>query len=148
MKRTVSLALAALLAASAVSCAVPSPAATSSDISASVAFLDSRVADTSDIIVGDETTAASLGIDMTSFESGGYTIRRIDGQTAILGKTADGVDRAVRDFVKHQSDADYEVTVGEGYRVKKLTVAGNDIADYVIVLPADVTARGQYHECV
>ena len=149
MKRIISLALASILAASAVSCAAPTaPASTSSDISASVAFLSDRVADTSDIIVGDADKAASLGIDMTDFEDSGYTIRKKDGQTAILGKTADGVDRAVRDFVKHQSDADYEVTVGEGYRVKRLTVAGNDIAEYVIVLPADVTARGQYHECV
>ena len=147
MKRILSLALSALLAASALaSCAAPTaPIASSSDISASVEFLNSRVADTSDIIVGDADKAASFGIDMTGFEDSGYTIRRIDGQTAILAKTADGVDRAVRDFVKHKDDPSYEVTVGEGFRIKRLTVCGNDIADYAIVLPAD---EGTYPECL
>lgn len=140
MKRTTALFTAAvMLAGTLFSCAGKEEAvsSTTSDISASVGFLESRVEDTSDIIVGDAGTALAYGIDMTDFEDEGYTVRTVGGETLILGKTAAGVDRAVRDYVKHADEYEYSVTCGEGYRVEKLTVAGRDIAGYVILIPAD-----------
>lgn len=126
MKRTTALFTAAvMLAGTLFSCAGKEEAvsSTTSDISASVEFLESRVEDTSDIIVGDAGTALAYGIDMTDFEDEGYTVRTVGGETLILGKTAAGVDRAVRDYVKHADEYEYSVTCGEGYRVEKLTVA-------------------------
>ena len=143
MKKSLSLILAVLLAAAAlVSCA--SNGVFSSTSSGSYpsyrAWLEDRVGDASDIILGTETEAAAYDLDLTGFEREGYVIRRIDGKTAIFGKTERGLDRAVREYAKH-ADGNFEAVYGDGQpKVGKITLAGVDISEYKIVIPADASA--------
>ena len=139
MKRLLSLILSAILCASALaSCAAPtSPSASSS--SDAEAYLRSRIGDgADDCILASGDDAVAKYADLVSFRDDGYVIRRIGDQTAILAKTDDGLDRGVRYYVNHfaASDETY-YAYGEGYRVKSLSVAGRDIADYVIRLAPD-----------
>lgn len=108
-----------------------------------VDFLKSKGVDTASLIIGDSELAASYDIDMSDFEEDGYIIRTIDGKTAILGKSASGVDRAVRDYAKHSDTPQYMAVRGEGYRIKNLTVSGNPVGEYEILIPvnADESVR-------
>ncbi len=103
--------------------------------SAAADFLEERIDAFPDaeFVLGTETDAKDYGIDMTDFSSDGYLIRADNGEILIFGKTSTGLDRAVREFVKHGNSDSYLKTYNEGYRVKKLTVAGNDISEYAIV---------------
>lgn len=141
--RKIALLLAGLMTASAVtSCAVPN---TANSITASasakkyVNFLEERLDDMPDdllIAVGDD--AAAYGVDVSEFvDDEGYTIRAKNGEVIILGKTDAALDRAVRHFANYGNDKNYTFTYGERYRVKKLTIAGNDISEYAIVSPDD-----------
>ena len=147
MKKTISVILAAVIAASAVSCAAaPTDAlltphsslltSTSSTAYADKAWLSSRLGEVPDsVTVG---TADQLGIDMTGFENDGYIIRTNDGETVVCGKTADGLDRAVRKYAKaYEAGEVPDTTYHEGYRIKDLRIAGNPISDYTIVVPED-----------
>ena len=143
MKRSFSviLALAAVifaLSSCALSTAVRS---SSSDSYANYrAWLEDRVGDASDIILGTETEAAAYDLDLTGFEREGYVIRRIDGKTAIFGNTERGLDRAVREYAKH-ADGNFEAVYGDGQpKVGKITLAGVDISEYKIVIPSDASA--------
>lgn len=109
----------------------------SSDVASAVDFLKSKGVDTSSVIIGDATLAQSYNIDMSDFEDDGYIIRAIEGKTAILGRSAKGLDRAVRDYAKHSDNPQYTSVYGEGYRIKNLTVSGIPIAEYVILIPAN-----------
>lgn len=108
-----------------------------------VDFLKSKGVDTASLIIGDSELAASYDIDMSDFEEDGYIIRTFDGKTAILGKSASGVDRAVRDYAKHSDTPQYTAVCGEGYRIKNLTVSGNSVGEYEILIPvnADESVR-------
>ena len=56
----------------------------------------------------------------------------------ILGSTEDGLDRGARYFANYCAEQDeIDVTYGEGFRVKKLTIAGRDISEYSIYLFPD-----------
>lgn len=89
------------------------------------------------LIIGDESAAKSVGISLDSLSDDGFITRAAGGGVMILGKTDEGLDRGVRDFVKYGNNDSYSKTYGEGYRVKRLTIAGNDISEYVIVYDSD-----------
>ena len=139
MKKTLSIILSAIFAASALaSCADSTSASTasSSAYTADIAWLEARLGEMPDnVTVG---LASDLGIDMTSFENDGYLIRTNDGETVVCAKSADGLDRAVRKYAKaYGSGKVADVTYHEGYRIEDLRIAGNSIADYTVVYPAD-----------
>ena len=143
MKKIISLILAAILAASALaSCSSvqservvegADPYRVSSSDYADEAWLKSRLGEIPDTVT--MGTADSLGIDMDDFESDGYIIRKNGGETILCGKTADGLDRAVRRYakaVKYGSDVE-DCTYHEGARIEHMTIAGRDISEYTIV---------------
>jgi len=142
MKKFISSVLAAVvLASSLIACSVPtndSATASAGENDAYFDFLKSNLDDMpNDVVIGDADKALSYGIDMSDIADDGFVTRATDGQLLIFGKTDDGLDRAVRDFVKHGNADSYQKTYGEGYRVKRLTIAGNDISEYAIVYDSD-----------
>ena len=143
MKRFLSSALAALTVTTVfVSCTPTAeqldPAITlaSSDAATYAEWLDERL-DTipDDVILGIGTNEA-YSVDMTDFESDGYIARAIDGEVLLFGKTASGLDRAVREYAKAadvDTTADLDTVYHEGVRIKKLTIAGRDISEFSVV---------------
>ncbi|MBE6708940.1 MAG: DUF4838 domain-containing protein [Ruminococcaceae bacterium] len=86
--------------------------------------------------VGNETL--KYGVDMTEFiDDEGFVARAENGQVVLLGKTERGMDRAVRHFTRNGNYDHYSYTYGEGYRVEKLTIMGNPISQYAVVIPDD-----------
>jgi len=78
---------------------------------------------------------AAAYADMSSLRDDGYIIRRTSNELFILGKTEDGLDRGVRYYANHSpKSGGYSYTYGEGAKVKKITVCGNDISEYKIWL--------------
>ena len=119
----------------------PKITVSSSDAAESAAWLTEKLGDrlTDEVYlaVGD-----AKGIDMSDFENDGYVIRTDGGNALIVGRSTDGLDRAVRKYAKavQSGSADgLDITYHEGYRVKRLTVCGRDISEYTIVKAADVT---------
>lgn len=113
-------------------------AAASSSAEKYASWLSDRLGDSdaTEIVVGTAADAESLGVDVSDLRDEGYVIKKSDGTAVIVGKTADGLDRGVRRYAKDFADTDSaSCTYAEGYAVKSLTVAGNDISDYTIVLP-------------
>ena len=106
MRKLISLLLAAImLAAALASCAVaPRSAAispritlTSSDAGSAAAWLTARLGEVPDnIVIG--TSADGYGVDVAALEDDGYFIRSCGDEVALLAKTADGLDRAVRKY--------------------------------------------------
>lgn len=90
-----------------------------------------------EVILASGDDAASYGVDMTALSDDGFITRATGGEVVILSKTDEGLDRAVRDYVKYGNAESYSKTYGEGYRVKRLTIAGNDISEYAIVYEND-----------
>jgi len=138
MKKLISLMIAMFLTVSSLAaCAAkPTDSVTASDDTAAkyTAFLEERLAEMPDtLVIGDEAKAAEHGIDMADFEDEGFFTRAVGGEVLIFGKTDAGIDRAVRDFVKYGNCDVYSKTYGEGYRVERLTIAGNDISEYAII---------------
>ena len=143
MKKALCIILATLiLAAALASCASlekrsaldPHIRLTSSDASDAAAWLSDRLGDklTDSVVIG--TSADGYGVDVSALESDGYFIRSVGGEIALLAKTADGLDRAVRKYAKMVEAGSVEdAAYHEGYRVKRLTIAGNDISTYAIV---------------
>jgi len=89
-------------------------------------------------VLGDSDAAAEYGIDMTGFEDDGYVLRTVGDSTLIFGKTEDGLDRAVRAYVKAvgaDTDDSLDVVYHEGYRIERLTIAGRDISEYTLYYP-------------
>lgn len=85
------------------------------------------------ISVGD-----SAGFDMSSFENDGYILKRDGNGIVIAAKTSVGADIAVRKYanaVDLGKGTDFNITYHEGYRIKKLTLAGRDISEYTVVYP-------------
>ena len=143
MKRVLCITLAAIFFASVLtSCASPGsprPAldpkitVTSSDAVDAAKWLDERLDSIPDrIVIG--TDAAKYDVDVSALEDNGYIIRYIGNELAILARTADGLDIAARKYAKSveagKSIADE--TYHEGYRIKELRLAGNDISTYAI----------------
>ena len=138
MKRLIAITLAAILAASAVSCAAPtSPAASASDTAQYESYLAERGKMPDNLFIGTDADAKQYGVDMTAFAEDGFFTRADNGNVVILAKSDEGIDRAVRDFAKYGNADDYFKTYNEGYRVKRLTVCGNDISTYCVVRPDD-----------
>jgi len=141
MKRITSFVLALLLC----SCATvtpPSQSDTSSGKTDYYAFLENRGIDTDGFIISKYSDTKAFGVDMSAFADDGYFISANSGEVVILAKTDDGLDRAVRNYAKYGNSDDYFTAYGEGYRVKSLTVCGNDISEYVIVTDSSVGESG------
>jgi len=140
MKKLICTVLASLMFLSAVACGMCVPdTGTAATASAAEQLLIDRLGGIpEDVILGDATVAAAYGIDMSAFESDGYVLRTVDETTLIFGKTADGLDRAVRAYAK-AVEGDYvdalDVVYHEGYRVERLTIAGKDISEYTVYYP-------------
>jgi len=136
MKKIISAILASLMLLSAASCGKISPeTSATATASASEQFLIDRLGSADGFVLGTDADAAAYGIDMTDFRDEGYVIRSEGAETLIFGKTEDGLDRAVRYYVKNCKDGGViNVTYGEGYRVKQITIAGRDISEYSIYL--------------
>ena len=86
-----------------------------------------------DLVIASADEALKYGVDMSSFQSDGYYIRAENGSVVILAKSDKGLDRAVREYAKNGNPEHYFKTYNEGFRVKKLTIAGNDVSEYAIV---------------
>ena len=88
------------------------------------------------LAVGDSAN----GIDMTNFEDDGFVIRADGSSTVIASKTETGMDAAVRRYANAVDTGkadDLDVVYHEGYRIERLTLAGNDISEYKIEYPAE-----------
>ncbi len=102
------------------------------------AWLEDRIGDARGITVGLDTDASAYGVDLSGFENDGYVIKTLGDDTVILGKTADGLDRAVRKFAKLYAAGEVtDVIYHEGYRVKELRLFGVPADEFVIEYPAD-----------
>lgn len=143
MKRIVSFVLAGLCAAGLCSCntAKPASSVTSSDsLDRYASWLGEKVGNKAEVYIGDAADAGRHGIDMTGFLPDGYVIRTEGDEVLIFGADENGVDLAVHDYAKHIGEA-YAKTYNEGYRVKRITLAGYDISEYALVLEADADAN-------
>ena len=142
MKKIICLTLAAVFIISAfASCSLGAPGTaldpnitvTSSDAADAAAWLDDRLETIPDrVVIG--TDASAYGLDVSALEDDGYIIRNIGGEIALFARTPDGLDRAARKYAK-AVEANTPVkneTYHEGYRIEKLTIAGNDISEYKI----------------
>ena len=144
MKKALCILLAAiLLAASLASCApLPTKSAspnanirlTSSDAADSAAWLADRLGArlTDRVVLG--TSADGYNVDLSALEDDGYIIRDLGSQVALFAKCAVGLDRAVRRYAKavEAGEGISDVTYHEGYRVKRIEIAGRDISEYTI----------------
>ena len=152
LAKKISLILAALTVASSMaSCAVPQITDTSITASAGAEtyadFLADRLGDSmpeSTVIAMGEDTE-KYGVDLSEFvDDEGYTIRANAGRVVILGKSEAALDRAVRQYANYGNSDNYSYTYGEDYRVGSITIAGNHISEYVIMLPAENDACHTY----
>ena len=159
MKKSLSLILAALFCASAfASCAAdgekaldPNITYTSSESAASAEWLDARLGSIPDKLILGTGASAQYGVDMSSFEDDGYVIREYGDEILLFGKTATGLDKAVRKYAKSVesgSEASIEETYHEGYRIKDFRIAGNPISDYSVVYDASREEFYRYGGCL
>ena len=157
MKRTISFALAALMiAASLASCAAPKTAdalpanirVTSSDAEPAAAWLAERLGDrlTDSVVLG--TSGDAYGVDVSALEADGFFIRSFGREDVLFARTPDGLDRAVRKYAKadEAGTAIGDVTYHEGYRVKRIELAGRDISEYTIYCEDDSHMLGAANE--
>ena len=153
MKRVFVLFLAAVMLAALFASCAPAPGVgsgskirtTSSDASEAASWLTDRLGDalTDSIVIG--TDSDGYGVDLTGLEDDGYIIRKIGGEIALFARTADGLDRAVRYYAKHAAEGDIETVCGDGHpRVGKIKLAGYDISNYVILIPADAASSVRF----
>ena len=103
---------------------------------------DGRITDDTEIILGNADTAESYGVDVSSLSDEGFIIRRMagDNKTLIFASTNNGVDRGVRYYANYCADeGELSIVKDEGYRIGRITIAGADLSEYVIVNtdPAD-----------
>ena len=143
MKKIISVILAAATAAGTVSlfsCAADENRSitSSAGLETYETWLEEKVDATDrEIFIGDAVAAGEYGVDMSDFQEDGYIIRSFGDETVIFGASEKGVDRAVHDFAQNADNPTYERVYNEGYRVKRMTLAGYDISEYKIVIPAD-----------
>ena len=109
MKKLLSLAIAALMLGCALaSCTTPPSASSvtlaSSDAGVYAEWLEKKLGYSPDGVVLGIGSSEKYGIDMTDFESDGYLLRTVGDTTVAFGKTADGLDRAVREYAKAASN--------------------------------------------
>ena len=147
IKKALCLLLAALfIAAALASCAVAPTGSevnanirlTSSDALDAAAWLGERLGEklTNRVVIG--TDASAYGVDTSALESDGFLIRACGGEYVLFAQTPDGLDRAVRKYAKMvETGAVTDATYHEGYRVKSLTVCGEDISAFAVVTDDD-----------
>ena len=147
MKRLISLILAAIMLVAALASCAGTPTAsyksnirlTSSDAADAAAWLTERLGNklTDRIVLG--TDADGYGVDVSTLESDGYFIRALDSEVALFARTTDGLDRAVRKYAKtvEAGSSAEDVTYHEGYRVKRIEIAGRDISEYTVYYEDD-----------
>ena len=147
MKKIISLALCCVIAASAfASCAQtpvknysPKITVSSSEADTYASWLTNRLGDSLEnsvyLALGNDS-----GIDLSNFENDGYVIRTDGASTVIAGKTATGLDMAVRKYANEvdagRADA-LDIVYHEGNRIDELRLAGTNIAEYAIEYPAE-----------
>ena len=144
MKKALSILLAAIFIASVLtSCASlerrpaldPRITLTSSDASDAAAWLDGRLDEIPDrVVLG--TNADGYGVDLAALEADGYVVRVLGDEVALLARTAEGLDRAVRKYARsvEAGEAIADETYHEGYRVEELRFAGVDASEYAIAV--------------
>ena len=140
MKKSLCILLAAIFLASVLaSCAVPAAVGpkirlTSSDAADAAAWLEARLGErlADGVVLG--TDADGYALDLSTLEDDGFFIRACGGEDVLLAKTPDGLDRAVRKYAKtvESGAAITDVTYHEGARVKRIELAGRDIAEYTV----------------
>jgi len=134
MKRFISLLICGLMLASCTPSVSEKSTSSADSISEYTDFLAERIDTMPDeLIIATAETSVEYGVDMSDFADDGYLIRADGGKVLILGKTEKALDRAVREYAKNGNDQDFHKVYNEGYRVKKLTIAGNDISEYAIL---------------
>ena len=147
MKKIISLALCCVIAASAfASCAQtpvknysPKITVSSSEADTYASWLTKRLGDSLEnsvyLALGNDS-----GIDLSNFENDGYVIRTDGASTVIAGKTASGLDMAVRKYANEvdagRADA-LDIAYHEGNRIDELRLAGTNIAEYAIEYPTE-----------
>ena len=107
---------------------------TSSDAADAAAWLSERLGErlTDRVVLG--TDADGYDADLSALEADGYIIRACGGEVALFARTTNGLDRAVRRYAKavESGAAIGDVTYHEGYRIKRVELAGRDVAEYTI----------------
>ena len=147
MKKIISLALCCVIAASAFASCAQTPAknyspkitVSSSEADTYASWLTNRLGDSLEnsvyLALGNDS-----GIDLSNFENDGYVIRTDGASAVIAGKTASGLDMAVRKYANEvdagRADA-LDIAYHEGNRIDELRLAGTNIAEYAIEYPAE-----------
>lgn len=112
-----------------------------------VEFLKTRLGDDVDgtITLALADKSGEYGVDLDGFRDEGYVIKKESGNAVIVGKTEDGLDRAVRYYANNMADVYAgSYAYGESAPVKSLTIAGHDISEYTIVQPKDADECHRY----
>ena len=94
------------------------------------------------IIIGTADEAIEYGVNVSSITEGGYMLRYDGHKGVIFAPDAAGLDKGVRYFARNcMNENGFNtreiIKVESGYRIKRLTVAGNDISLYTIKIPMD-----------
>lgn len=92
------------------------------------------------LVTGTKDDALEYGVDISSIVEGGYIIRGEDGNWVVFAPDKTGLDNGISYFARRYMNENgflkESVYIAEtGYRVKKLTIAGNDISLYTIKVP-------------
>jgi len=152
MKKLLTLALtAAMLSTTLASCNAPAPTTSvtlaSSGAEAYADWLTEKLGKTPENIVLGIGSDEKYGVDMTDFESDGYVLRTVGDTTVAFGKTADGLDRAVRQYAKAVQSgtvADLDTVYHEGCRIERLTIADRDVSEYTVYIPEDANENVKF----
>ncbi len=138
MKRIVSVILSLLCVVSLAACTAAPEEASSVTSSAGLEkyaeWLGEKIGDAAEVFIG--TEGEEYGITMEDFRDDGYVIRTDGSDVVIIGKTEYAVDLAVHNYAKHYTEAGYSRVYHEGYAVGRITLAGHDISEYTLVVPA------------
>lgn len=124
----------------------PAGVTSSVDVSAYAAWLADRLdatADGNDVTHKDGTVTLAvaesddaLGVDTTGLRNEGYVIKSEGGDTVIVAKSTDGMDRAVRKYAaESEQNGTYAVNHTEGHKIGQILLGGVDITEYKILLP-------------
>ena len=133
MKKIISLALCSVIAVSSLASCAQTPAknyspkitVSSSEADTYASWLTNRLGDAleSDVYLA---IGGTVGVDLSNFEDDGYIIRN-DGDSAVIaGKTATGLDMAVRKYanaVDFGTDDTLDIAYHEGNRIDELRLS-------------------------
>lgn len=101
------------------------------------------------LVIGMADVAANFDENISSVSAGGYMLRCNEKGRFIFAPDSEGLDKGVRYFAKNCMNengfSDTEIMkVESGYRIKKLTVGGNDISLYSIKIPENTDGDIDY----